>query len=36
MFIACKYEEIYAPEVRDFVFITDNAYTRDQIFLMEY
>ena len=36
MLIACKYEEIYAPEVRDFVFITDNAYTRDQIFLMEY
>ena len=35
MLIASKYEEIYAPEVRDFVYITDNAYTRDQIFAME-
>ena len=35
MLIASKYEEIYAPEVRDFVYITDNAYTRDQIFNME-
>jgi hypothetical protein len=31
MLIASKYEEIYAPEVRDFVFITDKAYTREQI-----
>lgn len=31
MLIASKYEEIYAPEVRDFVFITDNAYTREEI-----
>ena len=29
MLIASKYEEIYAPEVRDFVYITDNAYTKD-------
>ena len=36
MLIASKYEEIYAPEVRDFVFITDNAYTRQEIFEMEY
>jgi cyclin B len=28
MLIATKYEEIYAPEVRDFVYITDNAYTK--------
>jgi hypothetical protein len=28
MLIASKYEEIYAPEVRDFVYITDNAYTK--------
>jgi len=26
MLIASKYEEIYAPEVRDFVYITDKAY----------
>nr|UXY86651.1 cyclin B [Cryptomonas paramecium] len=35
MLIASKYEEIYAPETRDFVYITDNAYTRDDIFRME-
>ena len=29
MFIASKYEEIYAPECRDFVYISDKAYTRD-------
>jgi cyclin B len=26
--IACKYEEIYPPELKDFVFITDHAYTK--------
>ena len=35
MLIACKYEEIYAPEVKDFVYITDKAYTKDEIFQME-
>eukprot|EP00051_Salpingoeca_urceolata_P004137 m.376 g.376 ORF g.376 m.376 type:complete len:441 (-) comp133_c0_seq1:178-1500(-) len=35
MLIACKYEEMYPPEVGDFVFITDNAYTRQQILAME-
>lgn len=35
MLIASKYEEIYAPEVRDFVYISDQAYTRDQILAME-
>jgi hypothetical protein len=35
MLIACKYEEIYAPEVRDFVYITDKAYTKDEILSME-
>jgi cyclin B len=35
MLIASKYEEIWAPEVRDFVFICDRAYTRDQILGME-
>lgn len=29
MLLASKYEEIYAPEVQDFVYITDNAYTRE-------
>jgi hypothetical protein len=35
MFIACKYEEIYAPEAKDFVYITDRAYTREEILEME-
>ena len=35
MLIASKYEEIYAPEVRDFVYITDKAYTKEEILLME-
>lgn len=35
MFIASKYEEIYPPEAEDFVRITDNAYTRDEVFKME-
>lgn len=33
--IASKYEEIYPPEVKDFVYITDYAYTKDEILLME-
>lgn len=36
MLIASKYEEIYAPEVRDFVYITDKAYTKEEILAMEY
>ena len=28
MLIASKYEEIWAPEVRDFVYISDKAYDR--------
>lgn len=35
MLLASKYEEIWAPEVRDFVYISDKAYTRDQILDME-
>ena len=35
MLIASKYEEIYAPETRDFVYITDSAYTKEDIFRME-
>lgn len=31
MLIASKYEEIYSPIVKDFVYITDNAYTREEI-----
>lgn len=35
MLIASKYEEIYAPEVRDFVYITDKAYSKEEILQME-
>ena len=35
MLVASKYEEIWAPEVRDFVYIADKAYTREQILGME-
>ena len=30
-----KIEEIYAPEVNDFVYITDDAYTANDIKQME-
>lgn len=35
MYVACKYEEMYAPEVNDFVYITDNAYSKQGILKME-
>ena len=35
MLIACKYEEIYPPIVKDFVYITNNAYTKEEILEME-
>jgi len=35
MLVAAKYEEIYAPEVKDFVYITDRAYTEKEILKME-
>lgn len=31
MFIASKYEEILAPSVEEFVFMTENGYTREEI-----
>ncbi|XP_026755615.2 G2/mitotic-specific cyclin-B1-like [Galleria mellonella] len=35
MFIASKYEEIYPPDVRDFIYMTDKAYTKSDIFKCE-
>lgn len=35
MFIASKYEEMYPPEIADFAFVTDRAYTTGQIREME-
>lgn len=35
MLVASKYEEIYAPQVEDFCYITDNTYTREAVLDME-
>jgi len=35
MFIASKFEEITPPELNDWVYITDNAYTKDDVLMME-
>merc|ERR1711875_46937 len=35
MFLVSKIEEVYAPAVSDFVYITDNAYTESEIKQME-
>jgi len=36
MFISSKYEEIYPPELKDFVYITDKAYVKSDVLDMEY
>lgn len=35
MLLASKYEETFAPEIGDFVYITDNAYSKDEVQRME-
>ncbi|KAF3447210.1 hypothetical protein FNV43_RR12390 [Rhamnella rubrinervis] len=35
MLIASKYEEVSAPRVEEFCFITDNTYTREEVVKME-
>ncbi|KAI8103512.1 hypothetical protein M9435_004849 [Picochlorum sp. BPE23] len=35
MLVSSKYEEIYAPQVDEFCFITDSTYTRDEVLSME-
>lgn len=35
MFLASKYEEMYPPEISDFAYVTDRAYTTAQIRDME-
>ena len=35
MMIAGKYEEIYPPGVADYVYITDHAYTKEELLDME-
>lgn len=36
MLLASKYEEVSPPPVDDFVYITDNTYTREQVLRMEH
>lgn len=36
MFVASKYEEIYPPDVAEFVFITDDTYNTNQVLKMEH
>ena len=36
LLIASKYEEIYPPDMKDFVFITDKAYSKQDVVQMEY
>lgn len=35
MLLASKYEEIYAPSVDEFVYISDNTYSKEEVFCME-
>ena len=36
LMIACKHEEIDLPKIDDFIYITDNAYTKQEMIKMEY
>lgn len=35
LLIATKYEEIYPPTVKDFIYLTDQTFTRAQLLQME-
>ena len=35
LFIAAKFEEIYPPDATDFVYVTDDTYTLEQLLRME-
>eukprot|EP01040_Poterioochromonas_malhamensis_P003072 gene3068-3267_t len=35
LFLACKFEEIHSPQVNDCVYLTDNAYKKEEILAME-
>lgn len=35
LLIASKYEEIYVPELNDFVFISDSTFSKQEILEME-
>ena len=31
LYLAAKYEEIYPPDITEFVYVTDDTYTRRQV-----
>jgi len=35
LMVAAKYEEMYPPQIADFVYVTDKAYSREEILKME-
>lgn len=35
LLLACKYEEIFSPEIRDFVCILDKSYQKEDLMIME-
>lgn len=35
LFLSSKYEELYPPEISDFVYITDDTYNKHQVIEME-
>jgi len=35
LMISCKYEEIFSPELRDFIYVTDKAYSAEDILILE-
>ena len=35
LLISCKHEEIILPKIEDFIYITDNAYVKEDVFDME-
>ena len=35
MYVASKFEEIYPPDLAEFVFITDDTYSKGQVIRME-
>lgn len=36
MILACKYEEMYVPDIHDFMYVCQDAYNKQQIRSMEY
>lgn len=35
LFIASKYEEIYPPELKDFLVVSENLFKRDEVLILE-